>query len=149
MAHAEMSESVLYCSSMLHRVGIPYDYAKLEDFTMSEFCSCRSDPLRDPCHHPTRHDRIFTWQCHAGRYGWDGRRLQAYEVFKLAVKRLVLTSSSLGGRVFSAAYVLIEPSHLRKDISRPGDVYVVGNGMHMKDIVMDIVITLAIKTRAY
>jgi hypothetical protein len=38
-----------------------------------------------------------------------GAYLQAHEVFKLAVKRMVLTSSSPGGSVFLAASVLIEP----------------------------------------
>ena len=40
MAHAEMSEGVLYCASMLHRFGLPYDYAKREDFTLSDSCPC-------------------------------------------------------------------------------------------------------------
>ncbi len=60
-------------------------------------------------------------------------------------KRLVLTSSSPRGCVFPAASVLIEPMHLRQDRSRPGDVYAGGNMMHMKNAVMDIVITLALK----
>ena len=63
----------------------------------------------------------------------------------MAVKRLVLTSSSPGGSVFPAAFVLIEPRHLRRDRSRPGDVYVIGNGMHRKDSVMDIIVTSALK----
>jgi len=40
MAHAEMSEGVLYTFSMLHRFGLPYDYAKLEDFVLPESCPC-------------------------------------------------------------------------------------------------------------
>ena len=64
----------------------------------------------------------------------------------MAVKRLVLTSSSPGRSVFHAAIVLIEPRHLRQDKSHPGDVYAIGNGMHMKDFVMDIIITFAIKS---
>ena len=63
----------------------------------------------------------------------------------MTVKRLVLTSSSPGGSVFPAASVLIEPRHLRQDMSRPGDVYVIGNGMHKKDSVMDIIVTLVLK----
>ena len=77
--------------------------------------------------------------------GGDGRRLQAHEVFKLVVKRMVLKSSSPGGSVFSAASVLIEPRHLRQGRSRPGDVYAIGNGMHRKDTIMDIVVTSALK----
>jgi hypothetical protein len=60
MAHAEISEGVLFTSSMLHRFNLPYDYAKLEDFVLPEACPCRSAPLRDPGQHPSRPDRIFT-----------------------------------------------------------------------------------------
>jgi hypothetical protein len=42
MAHSEMSEGVLYCSSMLYRFGPPYDYTKLEDYTLPESCPCCS-----------------------------------------------------------------------------------------------------------
>jgi hypothetical protein len=75
MAHAEISEGVLYTTSMLHRVGLPYKYAKMEDFIPPESCPGCYDPLWDPVQHPSRLDRIFTWQCHAGRCGGDGRRL--------------------------------------------------------------------------
>ena len=64
----------------------------------------------------------------------------------MAVKHLVMTSSPPGGSVFLAASVLIEPRHLRQDRSSPGDVYAIGHGMHMKDFVMDIIITSAIKS---
>ena len=47
--------------------------------------------------------------------------------------------------MFTAASVLIEPRHLRQDRSRPGDVYAIGNGMHWKDSVMDIIVTPALK----
>ena len=80
-----------------------------------------------------------------GGCGGDGRRLQAHEVVKMVVIRLVLTSSSPGGSVFPAAWVFIEPRHLRQDRSRPGDVYAIGNGMRRKDSVMDIIITSALK----
>jgi hypothetical protein len=80
-----------------------------------------------------------------GEMRGDDRRLQAGEVFKLAVKRLVLTSSSPGSNVFPSASVLIEPKHLRQDRSGPRDVYAVGNGMHRKDNVMNVVITFALK----
>ncbi len=65
------------------------------------------------------------------------------------MKHLVLTSSSPGGSVFPSAFVLIEPWHLRQDKSRPGDVYDVGNGMHRRDTVMDIVITSALKQSCF
>jgi hypothetical protein len=75
MAHAEKSEGVLFTSSMLHRFGLPYDYAKMEDFILPESYPCCSASLRDPGQHPSIPDRIFTWQCHARRCGGDGRRL--------------------------------------------------------------------------
>jgi len=109
MVHAEMSEGVLFSTDMLHRFGLPYNYAKLEDFVLPESCPCCSAPLWDHWLHPSRLDRIFTWQCHAGRCGGGGRRLQAHEAFKMAVKRLVLTSFSPGGCIFPDASVLIEP----------------------------------------
>jgi hypothetical protein len=140
-----MSEGVLYTISMLHRFGLPYNYAKLEDFVLRESCPWYSAPLWDPGLHPSRLDRIFTWQCHAGRCRGDGRRLQAHEVFKMVVKRLVLTSFSPGGSVFPAVSVLIEPQHLRQDRSRPGDIYAIGNGLQRKDVVMDVVITSVLK----
>ncbi len=145
MAHAEMSEGILCTTSMLHRFGLPYDYAKLENFILPESCSCCSAPLWDPGLHPSRPDRIFTWQCHAGRCGGDDRRLHAHEVYKMAVKRMVISSPSPGGCVYPTASVLIEPQHLRQDRSRPRDIYVMGNGMHRKDVVMDVIITSALK----
>jgi hypothetical protein len=63
----------------------------------------------------------------------------------MAVKRLVLTSFTPGGSVYPAAYVLIEPQHLPQDRSRPGDTYAIGNGLHRKDVVMDVVITSVLK----
>ncbi len=57
------------------------------------------------------------------------------------MKRLVPTSPSPGGSIFPSASILIEPTHLRQDMSRTGDVYAVGNRMHMKDTMMGIVIT--------
>ncbi len=64
---------------------------------------------------------------------------------KLALKRLVLTSSEPAGRAFPMESVLIEPPHLRRDKSRPGDIYALGNGLHRRDSVMDIVITSAMQ----
>jgi hypothetical protein len=45
MTHAEIREGVLFTSSMLHRVGLPYDYAKLEDFVLPETYPCCSAHL--------------------------------------------------------------------------------------------------------
>ncbi len=59
---------------------------------------------------------------------------------------MVLTSSSPGGSVFLVASVLIYmPNRLRRDRSRPGDVYAIGNGIQNKDNVMNIVVTSALK----
>ena len=63
----------------------------------------------------------------------------------MVVKRLVLTSFSPGGSVFPVASVLIEPQHLRQDRSHPGDIYAIGIVLHMKDMVMDVVITSVLK----
>ncbi len=61
MAHAESSEGVLLCASMLHRFCLSYDYAKLEDFVLLESCPYCSAPLRDPNQHPNKPKRsIFT-----------------------------------------------------------------------------------------
>ncbi len=80
-----------------------------------------------------------------GRCGGDGRRLHAHEVVKLAIKRLVLVNPIPAGCVFPRDYVIIEPTHLRQERSRPGDIYAMGTGMHMKDSVMDVVVTFALQ----
>jgi hypothetical protein len=92
LAHAALSKGVIFTASMLHRFGLLYNYAKLEDFVLPKSCPCCSAPLWEPGLHPSRSDRIFTWQCHAKRCGGDGRRLQAHEISNMDVKRLVLTS---------------------------------------------------------
>ena len=84
-------------------------------------------------------DRIFVWQCHLGRCGGNGRRLQAHDVVKRALKELVLSDPNPEGAVFPVFSVLIEPSHLRGDDSRHGDVLALGMDVHM-DTAMDIVI---------
>ena len=60
MTRAEISEGTLFGASMLHRFGLPYDYAKLEDFILPETCPCCSAPLWDPSRHLSRPERIFT-----------------------------------------------------------------------------------------
>ncbi len=54
-------------------------------------------------------------------------------------------SSSRPLRVYPDAYVLIEPHHLRQDRSRPGDIYAIGNGLHIKNVVTDVGITSVLK----
>jgi len=80
-----------------------------------------------------------------GICGGDGRRMHAHEAVKLAVKRLVLSCPNPVGCAFPSASALIEPRHLRQENSRPGDIFVMGNGMHIKDYVMDMVETSAMQ----
>jgi hypothetical protein len=85
-------------------------------------------------------ERIFAWQCHLGRCGGDGRRLQAHEVFKKIMRDVVLSNANPGGAAFPASNILIEPLHLRSDMSRPGDVLALGRDVHTMDTSMDLVI---------
>ncbi len=75
-----------------------------------------------------------------GRCGGDGRRLQAHEVVKRGLRDLVLSNSNPGGASFPASGILIEPPHLRRDKSRPGDIMALGRDVHMLDTAMDLVI---------
>ena len=75
-----------------------------------------------------------------GRCGEHGRRLQAHEVVKRALKDLVLSSSNPGGPTFLASNVLIVPPHLRRDKSRPDDIMALGRNVHRLDTAMDLVI---------
>jgi hypothetical protein len=59
LAHKETSETSLFFAATLHRYGLPLDYAKLEDYTLPEICSCCNVPLWDPGMQSTRADRIF------------------------------------------------------------------------------------------
>jgi len=70
----------------------------------------------------------------------DGMRLQAHEVVKRALKDLVLSNSNPGGAAFLASRVLIEPPHLRRDRSRPGDIMALGRDAHRLYTTMDLVI---------
>jgi len=137
----ETSDASLFCAATLHRYDLPHDYARLENYTLSETCHCCQAPLWNPDLSIFRSDRIFVWQCHMCRCGGDGRRLQAHEAVKLAIKRLVLSCPDPEGCAFPSAYVLIEPRHLRQDNSHQGDTLVMGNGMRRKDSVMDVVVT--------
>jgi hypothetical protein len=134
-------DASLFSAATLHRYGLPHDFARLENHTLPETCQCFQAPLQDPDLSLSRCDRIFVWQCHMGKCGGDGRRIHAHEAVKLAVKRLVLSCPDPVGCAFPSASVLIEPRHLRQDNSRPGDIFVMGNGMHTKDTVMDVVVT--------
>jgi hypothetical protein len=61
-------------------------------------------------------------------------------VVKRAVRDLVLSNPNPGGATFPASNVLIEPPHLRRDRSRPGDIMALGRDVHMLDTAMDLVI---------
>ena len=71
-------------------------------------------------------DTIFAWQCHLGRCGGDGRRLQAHEAVKMTMRELVLSNAKPGGAAFPASSILIELPHLRSGRSRPGDIMAMG-----------------------
>ena len=75
-----------------------------------------------------------------GRCGGDGRRLQAHEAVKRAIKDLALSNPDPGGAAFPASSILIEPPHLRSDKSHPGDTMVLGRDVHVMDTAMDMVI---------
>ena len=140
LAHSETSEAPLYCAATLHRFGLPVDYARLKAVTLPEMCACCKAPLWDPSVQGSRMDRIFAWQCHLGRCGGDGRRLQAHEKIKRTMKELVLSNANPGGMAFPSSSVLIEPPHLRSDRSRPGDILALGRDVHRLDSAMDLVI---------
>jgi hypothetical protein len=90
-------------------------------------------------------DTLFAWQCHLGICGGDGRKLQAHEVVKRTLRDLVLSNPSPGGVAFPTSSVLIEPLHLKKDRSRPGDIMALGRDVHRLDTAMDIVIASALQ----
>ena len=104
LAHDETSDASLYCAATLHRYGLPYDYAKLENQLRPETCACCNAPLWEPGLTASRADRIIVWQSHLGRCGGDGRRHQAHDVVQLAMKRLVLTSNEHAGRTFPKGF---------------------------------------------
>jgi len=85
-------------------------------------------------------DKIFAWQCHLGRCGGDGRRLQSHYVVKRSLKKLVLFNPNPGGAAFPASGILIEPPHLRGDKSKSRDLMVLGKDVHKLDTAMDIFI---------
>jgi hypothetical protein len=102
----ETSEASLLCAATLHRYNMSHDYAKLENLLLPETCSCCNAPLWDPSLSASREDRIFLWQSHLGRCGGDGRRHQAHDALKLAIKRLVLSSIEPVGLAFPKESVL-------------------------------------------
>jgi hypothetical protein len=65
-------------------------------------------------------------------------------VVKRALKDLVLSNPNLGRAVFQALSILIEPPHLRRDKSMPGDILALGMDVHMLYTAMDLVIALGL-----
>jgi len=138
-------EPSLFCATTLHRFGLPVDYARLKTVTLPESCAWCNAPLWDPAIPGTTMDKLVAWQCHLGRRGGDGRRLQAHEVVKRALRDLLLSKPSPGGAAFQDSSVLIEPLHRRKDGSRPGDILALGRDVHRLDTAMDLGIASALQ----
>jgi hypothetical protein len=143
-AEEDSREASLFCAATLHRFGLPVDFARLKAETLPETCACCKAPLWDSAIPGSRMDRIFAWQCHLGRCGGDGRRLQAHEVVKKSMRDLVLSNTIPGGAAFPASSIIIEPLHLRRDKSRPGDILALGRDVHRLDTAMDLVIASAL-----
>jgi hypothetical protein len=67
--------------------------------------------------------------------------LQALEISKLALKRLVISNADPGEVAIPSAQLLIEPRHMRSVDSRPGDLYAIAGGLHAKDAAIDLLLT--------
>jgi len=77
--------------------------------------------------------------------GGDGRRLQAHEVAKRALKDMVLTKPNHGEATFPASSVFIEPARLQRDKSRPGDILALGRDVHRLGTTMNLVVVSGLK----
>ncbi len=121
------------------------DYVRLKHTTPLETCAYCNAPLWNPDISGSTMDKLFAWQCHLGRCGGDGRRLQAHEVVKRALRDMVLSNPSPGGAAFPTSSVLIDSLHLTKDRSRLGDIMALGRDVHKLDSAMDIVIASALQ----
>jgi len=138
----DLGESIMYSVATLQLHGLPYDYASSTPLDLPTVCPVCSTVVCDPLRSEPLHTRVFTWQSHMGRCGGDGRCItQAYEVVKLATKRLVLCKPDPGGVAVPSSRILIEPRHLRGDDSRPRDLNAIAGGHHAKDAAMDIMIS--------
>jgi len=120
--------------------GLPFDFARLDTETLPEMCSCCKAPLWDLAIPGSRMDKIFAWQCHLGRCGGEARRLQAHEDVQRALKEVVLSNPNPGGAKLPVSSILIEPPHLRRDKSHPGDIMALGRDVRRLDTAMNIVI---------
>jgi hypothetical protein len=63
-------------------------------------------------------------------------------VLKLSLRRLILFNLDPGGIAIPSNHLLIEPRHMRRDDSRPGDLYAIAGGCHAKDATIDVLIKL-------
>ena len=139
-SYLDISEAMLYSAATLHLQGLPFDYDALRSVRPPDECPECSAPLTDPLRMVSLHERLFSWQTHMARCGGDGRRTQAHEVVKMAVKRLALCNPDPGGTAIPPNQLILEARHLRSDKSRPGDLYALAGGSHAKDVAMDIVL---------
>jgi hypothetical protein len=67
---------------------------------------------------------------------------EAFELMRL--KDLLMSNAKLAGSVFPVSSGLIEPTYIRHDKTRPGNIYALGMGVHMKDSVMYVVVASAL-----
>ena len=96
-SHLDLSEITLYSASTLRLHGLSFDYDALRLVKPLDACPICSTDVTDPLRHEPLHTRIFSWKSHMGRCGGDGRRTQAREVVKMAIKRLALCNHYPGG----------------------------------------------------
>jgi len=54
-------EAALFCVAILHRYGLPLDYARMKTETLPEFCACCKAPLWDPAIPGTRMEKLFAY----------------------------------------------------------------------------------------
>ena len=85
----DLSEDTLYTASTLSLLGLPFDFASLRYINPLTRCPTCYVALMDPLLSEPLHKRLLSWQSHLGRCGGYGRCLQAHEVVKLVVNRLL------------------------------------------------------------
>jgi hypothetical protein len=78
-----MSEGIVYNAAMLYKYGLPIDNAKQEDMRHVRVVVLHYGMTLEGI---DTAERMCTWQCHMGRCGGDGRRLQARGVMKKYIK---------------------------------------------------------------
>ena len=85
--------------------------------------------------------RIYISQNHMGRCGGDRRR-HACGAWCCKVKRLALRNTAPRGQVIPLKQLSFEPLHLiNEDKSKHGHLYAIGGGLHLKDTLMDVLIS--------